>query len=773
MTTIDQTTEKLFGNYKILGQIGTTALATVYRALSPNGTEVSLKVPIAYFRLEPDLFENFQKVITAVQQLRHPNIIAIHGLERDGESFGIVSEFSSIPSLKARKDAILPLNEVLHILKEAAAAIDYAHQQEVVHRDIRPSNVFYDRQTGTVKISDFGTSSLVEWGHLLIRSTINTPNPNYARPEQTQGLDPDRQDDIYALGVLAYELLTGETPFSALAPYTVLVRQLTSEPQSPSQRNPALPKEIGDLILRALSRKPDDRFNSCTAMAQALLEAAGPVGITIPEYGSTDTTEPVDSTTDQQPGIIPIEETRVLCPHCGRGNLATALRCRSCWMTIGNQPKISVQEEQEREREYSAHRRRRKRLIRTLVGVVGILGLLFWSYNTIEIRPPLPKPSTMLTSESKQDQWAMVQSNARHTGVASGPTFVPKGITRWEFKANGPILATPVVGNGRVFVATGDGRIVALDETSGNTFWTYELRGPANTSPTIAGQLLYVGQRDGKILAIDANSGELEWSFEANGAIYGSFTVVDGTLYVGSTDHSVYALDAGTGELRWQRSTDNWVIGTPSVANGIVVVGSQDGDLYMLDTSNGTLRNQYGFGAGIDHAAVLVDDIAYVTTRGGRVVAYNFKQKDFPFQKATWSLWFQLWVWRGAPKPPNPPGLVWGIDLGKDNLILSNMASDGDRLFVPSFKGNLRALDTKTHKRMWAVENLGKLRTNPIISGDAVIQITGNREVIGFDKVSGEQLWSIPIGESSLASPVVANGTLYIATTHGSVYALQ
>ena len=76
MTTIDQTTEKLFGNYKILGQIGTTALATVYRAISPNGTEVSLKVPIAYFRLEPDLFENFQKVITVIQQLQHPNIIA-------------------------------------------------------------------------------------------------------------------------------------------------------------------------------------------------------------------------------------------------------------------------------------------------------------------------------------------------------------------------------------------------------------------------------------------------------------------------------------------------------------------------------------------------------------------------------------------------------------------------------------------------------------------------------------------------------------------------
>ena len=278
MTTIDQTTEKLFGNYKILGQIGTTALATVYRALSPNGTEVSLKVPIAYFRLEPDLFENFQKVITAVQQLRHPNIIAIHGLERDGESFGIVSEFSSIPSLKARKDAILPLNEVLHILKEAAAAIDYAHQQEVVHRDIRPSNVFYDRQTGTVKIADFGTSSLVEWGHLLIRSTINTPNPNYARPEQTQGLAPDRQDDIYALGVLAYELLTGGTPFSALAPYTVLVRQLTSEPRPPSQMNPSLPSEIDNLILKALSRKPDDRFNSCTEMSEALIEAGVPTG---------------------------------------------------------------------------------------------------------------------------------------------------------------------------------------------------------------------------------------------------------------------------------------------------------------------------------------------------------------------------------------------------------------------------------------------------------------------------------------------------------------
>ena len=191
MTTTNQTSDRVLGKYEVLAHLGTTGLAAVYRARDASGNIVALKVLHAYFSKEVQLVQRFVQAIEQVKRLQHPNIVAVHGVESEGETTALVMEYVPWPTLRARRERLLPVGETLTILRQVAAALDYAHQQGVVHRDLRPSNVFYDQETGQARVSDFGTISLVEGGHALMRTSVNTPNPGYAAPEQAHGSPHD------------------------------------------------------------------------------------------------------------------------------------------------------------------------------------------------------------------------------------------------------------------------------------------------------------------------------------------------------------------------------------------------------------------------------------------------------------------------------------------------------------------------------------------------------------------------------------------------------
>lgn len=773
MTITEHTSPRLFDKYEIQERITTTGLATVYKAIHPAHGTVALKVPLAYFARDSQLMERFLETMSRVRELRHPNIVRVTALESDESGTAVAMEYMPWPTLKTRRPRPSP-GDTLHILRQVASALDYAHSHGVLHRDLRPSNVFYNPETGEVKVSDFGTIALVEGGHVLLRSTVNTPNSSYTPLEQLQGLSPDPRNDVYFLGALAYELLTGALPFDALSPHTVLTRQLTSSPQPPSRVEPALPQTLDTVLLKALHRRMGERYATCGEMVDALEEALRTAGVERSAVPAPQTEEAGAPAPAEQTETTPAA-ARVICPHCGAGNSAQAPRCSNCWMTLGSQPQITTEEEQRAIRAFAARLRKRKRLIRTLTSVTLAIAVAFWAFAVIEIRPPLSAPATEISSESAEGEWAMVGRNALHTGSVPGPAFVAEGQAKWTFQSKGPILATPTVADGRVFIATSDERIVAVDETSGEVAWTHEVSGPINSSPTKAGDYIYVGQRDGQILALDADTGHLRWSYKTDKAMYGSFTVVDGALYAGSTDRFLYAFDASTGDLRWKRETENWLVGTPAVVDGIVVIAGQDAELYMVDASNGTLRNQFGVGAGVDNSPLVLGEIAYVPTRGGRIIAYEYKEKDAPFRKALWSLRLQLWFWNGADPEtrPIPAGLAWAVDLGGDEIILSDLATDGEQLFVPAFNGRLRAMDPSNGKRIWMQEGLGKLRASPIVSGDTVIQVSSNGTIYGFDTETGTERWTSRLGEEVLASPVLADGTLYIGTVNGNVYALE
>ncbi len=766
-------TNGLIGNYELLNPVATTGLAMVFKARdTTSGKIVALKVIHAYFMLEAETLIQFQRQMDQVQELDHPNIVPVYGVARDQESIGVAMEYVQWPTLKTRKSRRLPIGEILTILSQVAAALDYAHANGLVHRDLRPSNVFYDEESGRAMVSDFGTINLAEGGHVLLRSTVNTPAPSYAAPEQLQGQPPDPRNDVYSLGTLAYELLTGEVPFDALSPYTILSRQLSTIPDPPSYWNEALPVAVDDVVLKALKRRPEERYSTCGAMVEALAQAAGPSVVAKAVTASAHSADIASARSEEVAIARDIEDDRVICPLCGSGNSATASRCQTCWSILGAQPVVSREEEKIWIRRYAGRLRARKRIVWGTAGVLTAVVLGVWTYNIIDYAPPLPAPTTDITAFAAVGGWSTIQRDLLHTGVVPGPAFAPQGAPQRIFQSDGPILASPAVAGNKIFVATSDRRVAALDRATGQMLWTYPVSGPINSAPTVAGGLVYVGLRDGDLLALEAETGTLKWNYRTNNPIYGSATVVDGTLYIGSGDHFLYALDADNGELRWQMETGDWILATPTVSQGIAVVGSQDGELYMADISNGTLRYQVAVGASVDRSTTIVDNVAYFTTRSGSVLAFDYREKDAAFRKAKLTVQAHLFVWGMVSSPPRLPGLVWSRRFSRDPSVAEVATADG-RLFMATAEGRLRALDAKTGQDLWLVEDLARLYSAPIVSGDTVIQTASDGTVYGFDAATGIEKWRASVEEGVTTSAILAGDTLYVPTTAGNLYAIR
>ena len=297
----------------------------------------------------------FLEEMRQVSHLQHPNIVQVHGIEHVEEDTAIVMDYVPWPTLKARKSQTMPVGEVIHILKQVASALDFAQAKKILHRDIRPSNVFYDRQSGQVMVSDFGIVRLVESTHALVRTTINTPLPGYSAPEQNQGLHYNPYSDVYSLAVLAYELLTGGPPFDALTPHSVLSRQLRYIPESPSRVVEGLPPAADEVILKALEPKPENRFATSTEFVESLVQAVGPELAQRPpvqseaeagEEAAVGLESHLEQTTVVAPDVDAETAERIFCPICGTGNSASSRRCSNCWGSLVAQPVVSVEEEE-------------------------------------------------------------------------------------------------------------------------------------------------------------------------------------------------------------------------------------------------------------------------------------------------------------------------------------------------------------------------------------------------------------------------------------------
>lgn len=323
------------GQYRIIEQVGQGGMATVYKAYQPSlDRYVAVKILPPYFAHEPGFAMRFTREAKAVAKLNHPNILPIYDFGQEGDLSYIVMKYVEAGTLKDIVGEPLALDVTADIIRQIAGSLDHAHRRGILHRDVKPSNVLLD-EGRWVLLTDFGLAKMVEGSVALTASGVGVGTPAYVAPEQGQGERVDARADIYSLGVVLYEMLTGRVPFQAETPMAVVIKHITEPLPLPRSINPKLSDAVERVILKALAKNPDDRFASATEMSESLTTAVAAAAQPAPETVEIPVEEPLPIPPPPLPMPEPVEPAPTPTPTPPTAQAPAPARKGFPWKTVG------------------------------------------------------------------------------------------------------------------------------------------------------------------------------------------------------------------------------------------------------------------------------------------------------------------------------------------------------------------------------------------------------------------------------------------------------
>ena len=411
----------------------------------------------------------------------------------------------------------------------------------------------------------------------------------------------------------------------------------------------------------------------------------------------------------------------------------------------------------------------------------------------------------------------LFRGNSAHTGVYASPGPRQAGAVKWIYKAGGPIVSSPAVADGVVYIGAMDGHLSAIAQDSGKEKWKFKSRMPIASSPAVVGGIVYFVSSAGSLAALDAASGNPKWvlpteferKFEARhlhgyppdsqtipdawDVFTSSPAVANGKVYFGSGDGNVYAADAQTGVLQWKFATKDVVHSSPAVVDRTVYVGSWDSHLYAIDAETGQQRWAFKSGeddvihnqVGFQSSPAVVDGTVYVGCRDAHVYAIDAangrKKWDYPTSKS--------WV---VASPAVRDGMVYvgtsdssrfmALDAKTGRLrfnfdakayMFSSPALAGDLAYVGDHNGRLYAIDARTGQLAWEFRTEGSkkdpfkvLKPDGSLDRDAFAPLFGDFQDMYLDFSRFISVGAI------VSSPVVDHGVVYFGSMDGNLYAL-
>ena len=266
----------IVGNYKIIDKIGEGGMGSVFKGVDLMlEREVAIKMLRPELAQQPNVVERFRTEAVTLAKLNHPNVATLHSFFRQGEDFFMVMEFVRGETLDhmIRTRGAMPCDQAIQLMGMALEGMDHAHKMGIVHRDIKPANMMLT-DSGSIKVMDFGiarvlgTDRLTKVGHLI--GTVE-----YMSPEQVRGEETDARSDIYSLGILLYEMLTGRVPFTSTSEYELMRCQIEDAPTPPRTFAPHIPLPVEQAIMRSLAKKREARYQSASEFRMMLLQTTG------------------------------------------------------------------------------------------------------------------------------------------------------------------------------------------------------------------------------------------------------------------------------------------------------------------------------------------------------------------------------------------------------------------------------------------------------------------------------------------------------------------
>jgi len=464
-------------------------------------------------------------------------------------------------------------------------------------------------------------------------------------------------------------------------------------------------------------------------------------------------------------------DTILLCQACGHRNLLDATYCADCRTRLLRGTRVTSEEAEDLEAKRHAVFRRRRIVRWGLVALVLVVVAGWFGYQTLGGANRIISPVSVISANPIAGDWPMFQRSPDHAAFVSDNTPIPKGQVRWRFKTDAPILSSPAVVQGTVYLSTGDRRIVALDADSGEFIWERKVGGAVDSSPAIAGDLVFVGLKDGRLLALSKTDGSIQWEFSTGGLIYSSPSVYQGVVYIGSNDNSLYALDALTGEKRWSYKTDGRILSDPAVYDNVVAVNSQDRHIYFLDADSGNHRNDM-ITSETKGAPALDEEMAYVANSNGLLLAIDHSKRELPFEKTARWVRTQLFVWNMVDTLPPPKGFVWRFRNRRENFV-GTPAIGAGMVFVAAQSGAVYALNRTDGKMLWKFQADAMITESPSVAGQTLYVGDSEGAIYGVNTLTGKLSWQFQLNGRISSTPVVANGMLYVASDDGTLYAIE
>lgn len=276
---------RLSGRYKILEMIGGGGMANVYLAHDIIlDRHVAVKVLRPEFSNDDEFIKRFRREAHSATSLNHPNIVSIYDVGEEDDIYFIVLEYVEGKTLKQyiQQNKVISIEEVIDIMKQITSAIEHAHQNQIVHRDIKPHNILLDN-LGHVKVTDFGIAMALTATSITQTNSV-LGSVHYLSPEQARGGMANKKSDIYSIGVVMFELLTGRLPFSGESAISIALKHLQSETPSPKRWNPDIPQSVENIVLKATVKDPFRRYDSVTDMRMDLETALDPGRVNEPKF---------------------------------------------------------------------------------------------------------------------------------------------------------------------------------------------------------------------------------------------------------------------------------------------------------------------------------------------------------------------------------------------------------------------------------------------------------------------------------------------------------
>lgn len=273
--------ERRIGKYLIKRELGRGGMGAVYLAEQPGlGREVAIKELIASAMADPVALKRFFQEAQVMARTSHPNLVQVHDMEQVGDANYIVLEFVRGRSLRDWiNQGSIQFPQTFAVMHGVLQALDYAHKRSIVHRDMKPENVLLSDEGG-VKVADFGIARLTDdsgAGSTATKTGTTVGTPQYMSPEQVASSKVDGRSDLYSAGIMFYELIVGQPPFTASeadGPFTLMAKHVQSPPKPPSVHKPGLDVRLEEVILKALSKRPEDRYQSGQEFDDAMSRVA-------------------------------------------------------------------------------------------------------------------------------------------------------------------------------------------------------------------------------------------------------------------------------------------------------------------------------------------------------------------------------------------------------------------------------------------------------------------------------------------------------------------